>query len=338
MRQNLSILHLACAGLLGTTLAQADVSDPAAARAQLQQGYALKQQGKCVDAIPHFAESVRLDRQPKALLNLADCEAKTAKLVSAQAHAVEARDLARARAMPDFEKFAIGQLKELDERMPKLVITVAKSAPTGTVVARDGVELGAISLSTPLPIDPGAHKVVARGGGFERTFPFVLAERETKTIDVTPIGGTPLPTPQVSQGMQTPPDRKAETSPGSESGSEATTAPFLSGQRIAALGLAGVGLVGFGVSYALASSARKSWKSAVESCPNNVCTDSADVDQAASARKQGNVATIVFGIGAASLVTGGILWFTGHRQDTAAVQVTPQVSASFGGVSLGGQF
>jgi hypothetical protein len=50
------------------------------------------------------------------------------------------------------------------------------------------------------------------------------------------------------------------------------------------------------------------------------------------------VATIVFGIGAASLVTGGILWFTSHRQDTAGLQITPQASASFGGVSLRGKF
>src|SRR6266511_960526 len=58
--------------LFACTIASADTSDPAAARAQLQQGYALKQQGKCEEAMPHFVESVRLDRQTKGLVNLAD--------------------------------------------------------------------------------------------------------------------------------------------------------------------------------------------------------------------------------------------------------------------------
>src|SRR5713101_6233535 len=108
MCKSLRVINVVTVVVLATSLAQADGSDPAAARGQLQQGYALKQQGKCVEAIPHFAESVRLDRQPKALLNLADCEATVAKLVAAEAHAVEARDMARARGMGDFERFAVG--------------------------------------------------------------------------------------------------------------------------------------------------------------------------------------------------------------------------------------
>jgi hypothetical protein len=64
------------------------------AHEELKTGYALKQEGRCADAIPHFKRSVQLDRSPKALLNLADCEAQIADLVDAQSHATEGRELA----------------------------------------------------------------------------------------------------------------------------------------------------------------------------------------------------------------------------------------------------
>src|SRR5262249_32162358 len=81
--------------LFFTSHAFGQALDPGAARAQLREGYTLKGQGKCNEAIPHFLESIRLDRQPKTLLNLADCEEKVGKYIAAQTHIVEARDLAR---------------------------------------------------------------------------------------------------------------------------------------------------------------------------------------------------------------------------------------------------
>src|SRR5258708_39818945 len=136
-------LSVPAALLLVSAVAQADNSDPAAARAQLQQGYALKQLGRCEEALPHFEESVRLDRQPKALVNLADCEEKLGKLAAAQAHFVEARDLAN--GLEALRNVAEQHLTALDKKMPRLVIRVAKGAPPDTAVIRDGVKLGTIS-------------------------------------------------------------------------------------------------------------------------------------------------------------------------------------------------
>src|SRR6266478_3890052 len=115
-------LSVPAALLLVSAVAQADNSDPAAARAQLQQGYALKQLGRCEEALPHFEESVRLDRQPKALVNLADCEEKLGKLAAAQAHFVEVRDLATAQGLEPLRSVAEQHLLTLDRRMPKLIV------------------------------------------------------------------------------------------------------------------------------------------------------------------------------------------------------------------------
>ena len=88
-------LVMALAIPLAASVAWAD--DPAAARAQLEAGYALKEQGKYADALPHLLESLRLDVTLKTLTNLADCEEHLGKLVDAQKHWVLARDRARRR-------------------------------------------------------------------------------------------------------------------------------------------------------------------------------------------------------------------------------------------------
>jgi tetratricopeptide (TPR) repeat protein len=47
--------------------ALARAADPAAARAQLETGYGLKEEGKYQEALPHLLESLRLDPQLKTL-------------------------------------------------------------------------------------------------------------------------------------------------------------------------------------------------------------------------------------------------------------------------------
>jgi hypothetical protein len=179
-------LLLSAQGALGAE------SDPAAARAQLVQGYALKKKGQCEEAVPYFKESARLDRQPKALLNLADCEEKLRRLSAAQTHFLETRDVARALGLSPYEKVALERLVALERNIPKLLIRLGRDAPPGTSVTRDGIELSQVSLLTALPIDPGKHTVIARTALLEREYEITLSEGETKEIEVTPLGGKPI--------------------------------------------------------------------------------------------------------------------------------------------------
>ena len=63
------------------------------------------------------------------------------------------------------------------------------------------------------------------------------------------------------------------------------------------------------------------------------------------ARSQGNLATVVFSVGVAALVTGGVLWFTAPSSDTAretaaragAFHVTPLLGEREAGVFLSGR-
>jgi hypothetical protein len=69
---------------------------------------------------------------------------------------------------------------------------VARDAPPDTKVLRDGVELGVVSLGTPLRAEVGAHVLVARGGGLEREYRVVLMEGEMQEIEVRPAEKKPM--------------------------------------------------------------------------------------------------------------------------------------------------
>jgi hypothetical protein len=194
-----ALFVVACLALTSSVaFAQVDPkapADPAASREQLKIGFELKKQGDFAAAVGHLEESVRLDPKAlKPLLNLADCEEHLNRLVAAQAHWVRVRDQAAADGSHDFEEEAKRRLADVEARMPRLTVTLAPEAPPNTEVVRDDVALGAVSLGAPLPTDPGKHLVIARAAGYApRGFEITLAERETKSLTVTP--GPRLPDP-----------------------------------------------------------------------------------------------------------------------------------------------
>ena len=111
--------------LLGATFpivvsatAVAQTSDPSAGRGHLQQGFALKEQGRCDAAIPYFLESMRFDRQSETLLYLADCELQLGNVGAASAHYIEARDLADWQGLAAQRAMAEQRLLAINRPLP----------------------------------------------------------------------------------------------------------------------------------------------------------------------------------------------------------------------------
>jgi hypothetical protein len=233
-------------------------------------------------------------------------------------------------------------------------------------VLRDDTELGRVSLGTPLPLDPGAHVIVARGGGLERKYDVTLAEREVKTIDVTPVGGAKTATPVgvVAAGATAPaatPLAPAKVDPPAPTDTPPTAAPTPaaattsslakdespdvtntssrgSTQRTVAIVAGSVGVAGLAAGVVMGLVAKNSQNEAAARCPGGSCTDPSDVEQASSAQNLGNIATGVFIAGAASLVAGGVLWFTAPSPGKVGLFVTPTVGVSSGGIALFGRY
>jgi hypothetical protein len=205
---------LVALGWLGWESA-AHAGDPSIAREQVKIGYALAEEGRCEEAVPHLLESLRLDARAIALINLADCEEKLGRLGLAMGHWVEARTRAESEGARAIEKEATRRALELEPRLPRLTVVLAPSAPADAVVERDGVVLGAPSVGVALPIDPGWHVItVWARGRTPATMTIALVEREATSVEVAPGAPlAPVPSPLMSAPLKLPPRSPARSLP-----------------------------------------------------------------------------------------------------------------------------
>jgi hypothetical protein len=263
----------------------AHAADPAAAREQLKMGYELAQDGKCDKAIPHLLEALRLDPRAITLINLASCEEKTGRWAAALGHWADARGRAQAESASLIEEEATKRAHDLEKKIPRLTIVLGTGSPPGTEIARDGVVLGSVSLGVPLPVDPGAHTVVARAAGHaEGSKTVALAEGESARVEVAPGGAVATP-----------------AAPPGEAG-----APKAAGGGTSPLVWIGFGTAIAGVTIGSISGllAFERASNAKEACPENRCTDPADLDRVDGGRTLGWVSTISFAVAGVGALVG----------------------------------
>jgi Tetratricopeptide repeat/PEGA domain len=166
-----------------TAVARADGRDPAAAEALFRQGRAAAQKGDWESACPKLRESQRLDPAAGTLLNLADCEEHRGKVATAW-------QLFRqvVESLPESDErvpLAKKRAADLEKRLPHLTVNFGGTAPPGTKVARNEVDLAEASLGSPLPVDPGTYQIVVTAPGYQTTNnEVVVAEAANVTIDV----------------------------------------------------------------------------------------------------------------------------------------------------------
>lgn len=315
------------AAMLLTLPAHAD-RDPAAAAALFREGRDAAKKGDLATACPRFAESFRLDPAVGTLLNLADCEEKTGRIASAWQKFGQAADMLPAgdgRA-----EMARKKVGELAPRVPKLTVRVAPGSPDDTRVTKDGVELGRASWGVALPVDPGAHVVVAVAPGrAEQRFPVTLAEGKSAELVVRPGEPTAAPPPATSSASAPPPPPKATAS--AAGGTTEAAAPSRTGAYVA-LGVGGVGLVVGAVTGLMLRSKNATVK---EQCDaEKRCTqEGADAASAGRSLKWPNVAA--WGIGFAGVGVGTWLLL---RPDGKKVEVGGVVAPGRAGLRVGGSF
>jgi hypothetical protein len=301
-------------------LALAQVSATASAQAAelFEQGRALVQKQDFRTACPKFADSLALEPKVGTLLNLADCEEHTGELVAARGHWQDAANMAHSIG-DDREPLARQRFSIIDARVPKLTVSLAPSAPPSTRATRDGVELGAGSIGSPLPVDPGAHAVVASAPGYaDRSYQVTLGEGEAKTVLVEP--GLRAATPGSGEAVAPLPPHAGNTR---------KTVGFVA----AGAGASGVA-VGtiFGV---LAWTKYDASNSGDCTAKTAVCSTQAGVSERATAYRDGNVSTIAFVAGGAVLAAGIVLWLTAPSAEAGPAA---GVSLGPGGLSFRGVF
>jgi hypothetical protein len=192
----------------------------------------------------------------------------------------------------------------------------------------------------PIPIDSGTHTVEAEAPGYKTWSTDIDVPQDGALVTVAvpalepaPVQAAPAPASPAPAAAPAPAPEAAAPGPEAPSGSVG------SGQRLAGLVLGGVGIAGLGASAVFAVLAKNTYNQSLNDCePGNpgACS-STGVSQRNSARTDGDIASIAFGVGAAALVGGAIVWLTAPRpSSTGAASIV--VAPTLGGAVVRGAF
>lgn len=198
VNQRIAATFLACS--LATSAAAAEVRDAAAAEELFQRARAAVAAGDHAEACRQFRESYRLEPSVGAILNIAICEEKLGELASSWQHYEEAlQKLAAGDERIEIAREGAQRVKKL---VPRLTIRLARSAPPGSRVERDGVELAGASLGIPLPVDPGTHTITTTAPGRRAMSIQVTLKAGTRKEIVVAPGEQEVPAAQPSNAAQ----------------------------------------------------------------------------------------------------------------------------------------
>jgi hypothetical protein len=302
--------------------AEPTASEIAAARSLFEQGVALEKLGDWPGALEKFRRVVAVVESPKVRFHLARCLESTGQLVDALNEYSQVSRLPAA-SRDDDEVLAQSNARRaaLDKRIPRVIIDV-KEAPASEVRI-DGGTISPAVLGTELPLNPGAHRIVARtsdGRTFEESVELVEgAPPHLVAVKLAPAPSAAAPSP--AQAAAAPPERSRNIGP-------------------YVLGGAGVALVGAGATfYALRASTLDELDRLCG--PARDCPESArdSVDRGSTQTTLGNVLVV----SGAAAVGGALVWWavaprTGAAGGPTSVVRSAAVSASPAGVVVRGSF
>jgi hypothetical protein len=287
--------------------------------------------GQTAAACPKYAESERLDPELGTLLHLGECYAKINKTASAWASFKEAGDIAAQRGDARAPKIR-ERLAALEKNLSNLVIAVADSEPPALEVRQDGVVVGKAGWGTPIPVDPGEHKISATAPGAKaREVTLTVPEKpQTVTVSLPPIEMLPAEAPATAGG--TTPLVTPSTGPANVAADQSGSW-FSTHQRALGLVVGGVGVVGIGVGSAFGLMAKSTYDKSDPHCNGDHC-DSSGHDFRESALGKATVSDVAFGVGGAALIGGAVLFLTAPKQSAQTAIITPIVGPNLALVSV----
>jgi hypothetical protein len=298
------------------------------AQALFDEGKALLTAGQTDEACTKLEASRALEAAPGTLFVLGTCYERQGKLASARAAYLDSSGMA-AGASKDITLRAKAKAADLERRVPKLRILVAKAAGSDLVVWHGATRVTNVEWGTYLPVDPGLHLVRAEQPGF---LPFErkvdVVEGTQQDVEIGPLVAKPTPAkaPDSLPKKSPAPTSPTPTSPRSPLGPVGLT--------LGAVGIAGLGLAGLS-----AIVANDAWRSPFgagdcQKTSGRILCNSTGRDSVNAANTWATVATVA-GIGGASLLAGGFLmWLLAPSGRAPTTAASPRINLAFDGTTL----
>lgn len=284
----------------------------------------LENAGSIVDALATF-ESIPLEKRDyNAKLHIASCKRKLGRLLEAE------RDYEAIRTDPKADpptiETAASDLEDLRPKIPKIRVALS-SATTNVKVTVDGAE---IATPTIVPVNPGAHAIVATRAAKE-VFKRELNIAEGTTLDVEIDAPAALPA--------APAQTSEKPSSAYVLGKGAADQPSTPFTRTLGLVIGGVGLVAIGGGIFFAVRATDLESDAKAAAARGDASSHSVIDDARDAQL---AARLALGFGALAVVGGGVLVATSVGRSPAqpiatTLRVAPAVGAAWG-LALRGEF
>jgi hypothetical protein len=262
---------------------------------QYEEGLAAMLAGDFAKGCGKLEQSYQAEPLAGALFTVAACYARWGKVKTALAHyesflQLQAKeDLAalpedKRKTAEDRMKNALAQVSELKAQIPRL--TVSLSAPVGGAQAT--VDGAAAPFDTPILLDPGDHTVIVVG-------PDDARREQVETLGKGDVRTVTLDLPRPSEAPVAPPVVQDE-------------GDIRDAMIIGAIVAGGVGVAGIVVGSITGAMVFGKKGDVDDNCNGNVCNQDGK-DAADSAQTLGLVSTIGFGVGAAGLALGAVLFF-----------------------------
>ncbi|EYF07140.1 hypothetical protein [Chondromyces apiculatus] len=317
----------------GVARAQGAV-EKAAAEALFREARALLEEGKTSEACAKFAESQRLEPKLGTLLNLASCHEEEGKMASAWAEFNQAAGLATTAKQEARADFARTRAAELETKLSRVVFQAAGGAAPEMTIRIGDKQLGAATLGSKIPLDPGPYQVEVTAPGKQRWATQIQVPAGPASLDVS--------IPALEDASSAAPD---------DGGLAAIFTPPT--RRTMGLVAMGVGVVGVGLGTYLGVRTFVQKGTISEHCTGRYC-DQEGLDASDDAHTSAGLSTVAFIAGGVFLAGGAVLYLTAkpakdtspptksaasarHRQG-ATLWVSPNVAPGHAALGLGGRW